>query len=107
MLDKTQQKIYKDLQIPYDYAEKRGLLFYSDATDLVDVGPNIFGLSQYLSQKTALAWEKMVLASSNDDVSLMIISGFRSFEYQASLIAKKLKKGSSIKQILRVNAPPG
>ena len=107
MLDKTQQKIYKDLQIPYDYAEKRGLLFYSDATDLVDVGQNIFGLSQYLSQKTALAWEKMVLASSNDDISLMIISGFRSFEYQTSLITKKLKKGSSIKQILRVNAPPG
>ena len=38
---------------------------------------------------------------------LLIVSGFRSIEYQASLIRKKLNAGQSVSEILQVNAAPG
>ena len=37
----------------------------------------------------------------------MIVSGFRSIEYQASLIRNKLESGQSLSEILAVNAAPG
>jgi len=37
----------------------------------------------------------------------MIVSGFRDFEYQASLIRKKINAGQSLSEILEVNAAPG
>jgi D-alanyl-D-alanine carboxypeptidase len=37
----------------------------------------------------------------------MIVSGYRDFEYQASLIRKKLNAGQALGDILAVNAAPG
>jgi D-alanyl-D-alanine carboxypeptidase len=49
----------------------------------------------------------MVAAGGNDGIRLLIVSGFRSFEYQAQLIRRKLATGQTIGEILRVNAAPG
>ena len=38
---------------------------------------------------------------------MLIVSGFRDFEYQASLIRRKLEAGHEIDDILKVNAAPG
>ena len=37
----------------------------------------------------------------------MIVSGYRSIDYQARLIRKKINAGQSVSEILAVNAAPG
>ena len=49
----------------------------------------------------------MTIAAGADGVRLMLVSGFRSFDYQAELIRNKLAAGQSIQEILGVNAAPG
>ena len=49
----------------------------------------------------------MKTAAAEQGVSLFLISAFRSLQYQHDLIAGKLQKGRSLKQILAVNAAPG
>ena len=78
MLSNDQIKIYNKLGIPLDYGEKNNLVFYNDAIDLVDVGPNIIGNRQKLTREAALHWFKLNEAAENDQISLMIVSGFRS-----------------------------
>src|SRR3546814_12375411 len=40
-------------------------------------------------------------------VELLLISAFRSIEFQAALVRDKLARGITIDEILMVNAPPG
>ncbi len=49
----------------------------------------------------------MVEAASADGIRLLIVSGFRDFEYQAGLIRRKLDAGQQLDDILKVNAAPG
>ena len=42
-----------------------------------------------------------------DDVELLLVSGFRSVDYQAGLIRNKLNSGQRIEDILQVNVAPG
>jgi D-alanyl-D-alanine carboxypeptidase len=49
----------------------------------------------------------MVVAAATDGITLMIVSGYRSFTYQASLIRKKIDAGQGVTEILTVNAAPG
>jgi D-alanyl-D-alanine carboxypeptidase len=107
MLSETHRKIFEELGIPKDYGQARGLPYYEEATELVDVGPNLVGRMQRLTPAAAAQWQQMVEAASADAVRLLIVSGFRSFEYQAELIRSKLKAGQAIEEILEVNAAPG
>ena len=107
MLNNKQKEIYKNLGISPDYGDRNNLKFYKDAIDLIDVGPNVVGVNQRLSKKTALQWDELLKAAAEDNISIIIVSGYRSFNYQANLIQKKLEKGIDIKDILKVNAPPG
>jgi D-alanyl-D-alanine carboxypeptidase len=107
MLSEIHQQLHQELGIPADYGHDRSLPYYADATDLVDVGPNLVGRMQRLAPDTAARWQQMVEAASDDGIRLLIVSGFRSFEYQAQLIRDKLAAGQSIEEILEVNAAPG
>ena len=49
----------------------------------------------------------MVDAADRIGIQLLIVSGFRGFDYQAGLIRKKLEAGQAIEEILRVNTAPG
>jgi D-alanyl-D-alanine carboxypeptidase len=49
----------------------------------------------------------MKTAAAAENVELLIVSGFRSIEYQVELFLKKLAAGISIEDILDVNAAPG
>lgn len=53
------------------------------------------------------AWACMQRRAARDGVRLQAISGFRSIEYQAAIIRRKLKRGLSLDEILSVNAAPG
>ena len=107
MLSEAHQKLHQELGIPVDYGEDRSLPYYPEATGLVDVGPNLVGRMQRLTSDTAASWQQMVQAASDDGIRLLIVSGFRSFDYQAQLIRNKLEAGQSIGEILEVIAAPG
>lgn len=62
---------------------------------------------QRLIPETAASWQQMLTAARDDGIMLLIVSGYRSFEYQASLIRKKINAGQSLSEILQVNAAPG
>jgi len=107
ILSETHQKQHQELGIPADYGQDRCLPQYTEATRLVDVGPNLVGRMQRLTPDTAARWQQLVEAASSDGIRLLIVSGFRSFAYQAQLIRDKLEAGQSIEEILAVNAAPG
>lgn len=107
MLNQIQLKLHQELGIPADYGQDGSPPFYVEATDLVDVGPNLVGRMQRLTPEAAARWQQMVEQASDAGVRLLIVSGFRSFEYQAQLIRNKIDSGQTIEEILQVNAAPG
>ncbi|MBT8421783.1 MAG: D-alanyl-D-alanine carboxypeptidase family protein [Gammaproteobacteria bacterium] len=107
MLSDHQRQLHSELGIPVDYGESGTPPFFADATELVNVGPNLVGRMQQLTPLAARQWQAMVSAAATNGIPLLIVSGFRSFDYQATLIRNKLTAGQEIAEILRVNAAPG
>ena len=101
------RQIHEELGIPADYGSAGGPPAYAEATELVDVGPNLVGRMQRLTPQAAGRWRNMVAAADAVGIQLLIVSGFRSVDYQATLIRKKLEAGQRISDILKVNAAPG
>jgi len=101
------RELHTELGIPADYGLDGQKPVYDEAVELVDVGPNLVGRMQRLTPETAASWQEMLTAARVDGVALMIVSGFRDFEYQASLIRKKINAGQALNEILVVNAAPG
>jgi len=100
-------KIHTELGIPISYSEDCGIPTYTEPFELVSIGLDIFGRPQKLTREAAEKWSSMQLAAGENDVSLYVVSAFRSVDYQTTLIKKKLQKGQSIEEILRTNAAPG
>jgi D-alanyl-D-alanine carboxypeptidase len=90
-----------------DLIGQRGLPLYDDARRLTPVGLGTDGRDKFLTPAAAAAWLAMREAARRDGIDLLLISSFRSFEFQLALIRGKLAKGRSIEEILTVNAPPG
>lgn len=107
MLNRVQLKLHQELGIPADYGQDGMPPFYAETDDLIDVGPNLVGRMQRLTPGAAARWQQMTELASVDGVRLLMVSGFRSFEYQAQLIRNKLDAGQAIEDILQVNAAPG
>jgi len=101
------RELHTELGIPGDYGSGGNRPAFSEAPDLVDVGPNLVGRMQRLTSGTAASWQEMQAAAREAGITILIVSGFRSIEYQASLIRKKLNSGQSLGEILAVNAAPG
>jgi D-alanyl-D-alanine carboxypeptidase len=107
MLNDANRKLHEELGIPPDYGRDGDPPYYREATALVEVGPNLVGRMQRLTPEAAAKWQQMVESASRDGIRLLMVSGFRSFEYQADLIRRKIKAGQCIEDILKVNAAPG
>ena len=101
------RELHDELGIPAGYGRDGGPPGYAEALDLIEVGPNLVGRMQRLTPEAARQWQAMVAAAGADGVTLLIVSGFRSYEYQAALIRKKINAGQVITDILEVNAAPG
>lgn len=93
--------------IPGDYAERRRLSLQEEARKLIDIGTDGSGRSQQLAPRAAEAWQRMQAAAARDGVQLLVVSAFRSVEYQCALIQRKLDRGLSVDEILKINAAPG
>jgi D-alanyl-D-alanine carboxypeptidase len=100
-------EIHRALGIPADYGRNPFRPQFADAEHLVEVGVDSRGRVQRLAPEAARAWSEMVEAARRDNVRLLLVSGFRSIEYQRELFQKKLAAGQPIDAILEVNAAPG
>ena len=101
------RELHSELGIPGNYGQDGNRPVFEEATDLVEVGPNLVGRMQRLTSATARQWTDMQAAAAGEGVILLIVSGFRSVDYQARLIRKKINAGQSVTEILTVNAAPG
>jgi D-alanyl-D-alanine carboxypeptidase len=107
LLNPQHKTLLRELGIPKNYGSEPLLPVYAEAGELVEAGPNIVGRMQSLTPATAAAWLGMLEEARQEQIELVMVSGFRSMEYQASLIRKKLDAGQTIKEILQVNVAPG
>ncbi len=101
------RQIHKELGIPDEYGENPLRPLIEEATVLTPIGPNIVGREQSLTPETAVAWRNLVAAAAIENISLLIVSGFRSIAYQTELFKRKLAVGQKIEDILRINVAPG
>jgi zinc D-Ala-D-Ala carboxypeptidase len=99
--------IHRELGIPPDYAERRGLSLQSEAVDIVSIGPDDQGRDCLLSKAAAEAFRTMRARAKACDIALIPLSGFRSVERQCEIIRGKLALGETIDEILRTMAAPG
>jgi len=101
------QRLHARLGIPADYAARSRMPRIAEAAETVVVGRRRDGREHRLAPLAAAAWSTLQAAAERDGVRLWLLSGFRSFEYQADLIERKLAAGCRLADILRVVAAPG
>lgn len=99
--------IHAQLGIPGDYAAVRRLPLCEETADLVDIGLDINQRMRQLTPAAASAWRTLHEKATQAGVPLLVVSAFRSVDYQRDLIARKLAKGEKIDTILQVLAAPG
>ena len=101
------RELHQELGIPEDYGRDGRKPVFEEANEVVEVGPNLVGRMQSLEPRTAERWAAMVRAAAAGGVRLMIVSGYRSINYQARLLRKKINAGQQLSDILTVSAAPG
>ncbi len=101
------QGLHAELGIPADYGQRSGLPRIPEAAVTVVVGARPDGREHRLAPLAAAAWSTLVAAAERDGVQLLLLSGFRSLEYQGRLIRRKLEQGGTLDEALTVLAAPG
>jgi D-alanyl-D-alanine carboxypeptidase len=99
--------LLEQLGIPSDYGRYRRLPLQFECSELANIGEDIHDREQYLQPEAAMAWYEMRNAAEVEDVNLQVVSAYRSVEYQAGIIERKLQAGQEMDDILRVSAAPG
>jgi len=101
------QQIHLELGIPEDYARSTPLTLQPEPQELVLCEPDYYGREQRLAPLALAAWHAMRDRAAADGVTLFLISAFRSVDYQAQVIRRKIEAGRTIAEILCVNTAPG
>lgn len=96
-----------DLALAHDCALLRALPAHPEAVLLAAAGRDRFGRQHWLQPVARRAWALLRHAAGTDGVNLELVSSFRSIRDQVRILARKLRHGQSLDEILRVNAPPG
>lgn len=95
------------LGIPKDYGVQHKLDLCEECSQLVSIGQDMFDREQSMTPQAALAWAEMKDAAASSGIELQAVSAFRTVEYQAGIIKRKLDAGQSMTQILSASAAPG
>lgn len=99
--------LLRDLGLDPAVIVARGLRPVAEARRLQPVGLGTDGRDKLLTPSAARAWRALRIKATNDGIDLQLVSAFRSVEFQTELIRAKLKRGMSLDEVLRINAPPG
>lgn len=86
---------------------QRGWPVFREAGKLCELPPDRYGRIPLLRPDAAAAWLAMQAAAERDGILLELISAFRSYRYQTSLLQRKLASGQALDDILAVSALPG
>ena len=89
------------------YATDTGLELVPEPSTLAYAGRDRYRRPLWLDAAAARGWRAMRAAALRGEVVLEAISGYRSHDYQLGIFRRKLARGQSVEQILRVNAAPG
>jgi D-alanyl-D-alanine carboxypeptidase len=95
------------LGVPRDHGRTRKLRRVRESRALQFIGLDTQNRPQWMAQRAARAWARMRDAAERDGIVLHVVSAFRSVEYQLGIIRRKLDRGLSMDEILRVSAAPG
>jgi hypothetical protein len=99
--------LLRELAVPADVLARYRLPLCVEPGVLHYAGRDASGRPLWLEYQTRSAWRRMRAAAAADGITLLPVSGFRSAEYQARLLARKLARGEALGDILRVSALPG
>ena len=99
--------MHQELGIGEDYTLRCGLPLEPECEFLQTAEPDAFGRTVLLEGSTLRAWRAMRAQAGRHAVSLVLVSGYRSADYQYDIIRRKLERGQGIDEILKVNAAPG
>ncbi|GGK11856.1 M15 family metallopeptidase [Luteimonas terricola] len=89
------------------YAARTGLALEPEPAWLASAGHDRYRRALWLRVDAARGWRRLVEAAGRDGIVLEAVSGYRSHDYQAGIIERKLARGLGIEGILAVNAAPG
>jgi D-alanyl-D-alanine carboxypeptidase len=89
------------------YASDTGLELVPEPATLAFAGFDRYHRPLWLRAAAAQAWQAMRRQAWADGVELEAISGYRSHDYQLGIFRRKLARGQTVAEILRVNAAPG
>jgi D-alanyl-D-alanine carboxypeptidase len=104
--DALMQRAYA-LGVPRDYGHNRKLRMQREPARLASIGFDVHQREQWLQPRAARAFTALRERAANAGIGLQIVSAFRSVEYQLGIIERKLTRGQTIDEILRVSAAPG
>jgi len=97
----------KFLAIPESFMAQYRLPAQVECNDLVSIGLDMFGREQRMERHASSRWQAMEAAAKAEGVVLLMVSAFRSFDYQRKIIERKLGEGQTLEQITRASALPG
>jgi D-alanyl-D-alanine carboxypeptidase len=97
----------KELAIPETFLGEYRLPLQLECNNLVSIGLDMFDREQRMEPQAASQWHAMSAAARADGIVLLMISAFRSFDYQRKIIERKLGQGLSLSEITRASALPG
>lgn len=94
-------------EVPNDYGAARQLPPQREPLWLELAGRDHAGRECWLLPEARCAWRRLDAAARQDGVDLVLVSGFRSADYQARILLAKRARGQAMSAILSVNAAPG
>jgi zinc D-Ala-D-Ala carboxypeptidase len=98
---------WRELGIPLDYCETRGLPIVEEAPHLVVARRLPNGRELQLTPGACNAWHTMQEGAERAGIMLLLISGYRSVDRQTEILRKRLMSGETIDRALEINAAPG
>src|SRR5262245_33424960 len=101
------RSILAALDISFESIVTRSLVLHLEpsALELAETGSD--GKEHLLRPDAAKAWRAMKESASSDNISISIVSAFRTVDRQAEIIRQKIEMGLPLATILSVSAPPG
>lgn len=94
-------------RIPANYSQTHQLPWVAEPSTLTLADFDRYKRPLWLLAPAAQAWEAMKHHAQQDGIWLQAISGYRSHAYQLGIIERKLARGQTLAEILRVNTAPG
>lgn len=105
-LDRLLQRL-QSLELDESYGQSSGLALVAEPSALAFAGFDRYRRPLWLSAAAARGWALLQRAASAQGIVLDAISGYRSHDYQLGIFERKLARGQTVQQILKVNAAPG